>query len=59
MTLHHQENTFLLRSSQQLPRCLRLVPLNGFFELTRRPSSAFNLPDASLPELQTFSAVFR
>ena len=46
-----QGNTILFRSSQQLPR-LRLGPLKGFFELTWRPSSAFQSPRALLPELQ-------
>ena len=44
-------NTFLFRSSQQLPR-LRLGPLKGFFELTQRPSRALDSPYALLPELQ-------
>ena len=44
-------NTILFRSSQQLPR-LCLGPSKGFFELTRRPSRALNLPRALLPELQ-------
>ena len=42
---------FFFRSSQQLP-CLRLGPLKGIFELTRRPSRAIDLPCALLLELQ-------
>ena len=44
-------NTILFRSSQQLPR-LDLVPLKGFFELTRHPSRALDSPRALLSELQ-------
>ena len=47
----HHGNTILFRSSQQLPR-LRLGPLKGFFDLTRRPSRALNSPCALLLELQ-------
>ena len=46
-------NIILFRSSQQLPR-LRLGPLKGFFELTRRPSRALNLSCALLPELPMY-----
>ena len=49
----HRGNTFLFRSSKQLPR-LRLGPLKGFFELTRRPSRALNSPCALLLELQRY-----
>ena len=44
-------NAILFRSSQQLSR-LRIRPLKGFFELTRRPSRALISPRALLPELQ-------
>ena len=44
-------NTFLFRSSQQLPR-LRIGTLEGLFELTRRPSRVLDSPCALLPELQ-------
>ena len=54
----HRGNTILFRSSQQLPR-LRLKPLKGFFELTRRPSRALDLPRALLPELQRYKETVR
>ena len=41
-------DTILFRSSQQLPR-LDLVPLKGFFELTRHPSKSLDSPCALLP----------
>ena len=43
-------NTFLFRSSQQLPR-LCLGPFKGFFELTQHPSRALDSPRALPPEL--------
>ena len=51
-------NTIILRSSQQLPR-LRLRPLKSFFELTRSPSRALDLPCALLPELQRYKDTSR
>ena len=45
--------TIFFRSSQQLPR-LRLGPLKGFLELTRRPSRALDSPRALLLELQRY-----
>ena len=54
----HWKNTFLFRSSQQLPR-LRLGHLEGLFELRRRPSRALNSPHAFLPELQRYKDTVR
>ena len=51
-------NAILFRSSQQLPR-LRLGPLKGFFELTRRPSRALDSPRALLAELQRIKDIVR
>ena len=51
-------NTLIFRSSQQLPR-LRLGPLKGFFELTRRSSRALDSPPALLLELQRYKDTVR
>ena len=48
----HWGNTILFRSSQQLP-------LEGLFELTRRPSWALDLPRALLSELQRYKDTVR
>ena len=53
-----QGNTILCSSSQQLP-CLRPGPLKGFFEQTRRPSRALDLPRALLPELHRYKDTVR
>ena len=45
-----QWNTFLFRSSQQLPR-LCLGPMKWLFDLTQRPSRALDSPRALLPKL--------
>ena len=54
----HEGNTFLFRSSQQLPH-LRLGTLKGLFELTRRPSQALDSPRALLPKLQRYKETVR
>ena len=47
----NQEDTFLFCYSQHLAR-LCIGPIEGLFELTRRPSRALDSPRALLPELQ-------
>ena len=54
----HKGNTFLSRSSQQLPR-LRLGTLEGLFELTLRSSRALDMPRKLLPEHQRMKDIIR
>ena len=53
-----RQYTLLFRSSHQLPG-LRLRPLMGVFEPTRRLSKALDLPRALLPELQRYKDTVR
>ena len=48
----HWGNIILFRSSQQLNSSGFLDPLEGLFELTRRPSRALDSPRALLSDLQ-------
>ena len=49
----HREDTFLYRSSQQLPRlCLGPMKVEGLFELKRCPSRALDSPRVLFPDVQ-------